>query len=186
VDLRHIVAERGWQVAAEHHEAVATIGAKSDRRPSLAALLRGVEAGAYDAVIVHSINLIGRSLPELVGFLSTLKVANFRLIAHTHGIDTAEPAGAPGLLDVGVLLAGYLRFQRRERVLAGQERARQHGVRIGRPPVPQNRRRKVREALDGGAGIREAARLSGTSPQTVLRVRDEMRGTTAPNNSALR
>lgn len=176
--LRQIVGNHGWQVIAAHHDA-GTGSKAGERRAGLTALLRGVDAGAYDVVAVHSLNLIGRDLANLVAFLATLKKANVRLIALTEGIDTGKDDCGHGLLEVGVLLADYVRFRRREAIIAGQHRARQQGVKFGRPPVPERRRACVRDALSAGMGVREAGRATGISPTSVLRIRDVMGGTGA-------
>lgn len=172
--LRQIATDHGWTVVAALHDAGVISGKVGGRRPGLAALLHGVDAGAYEVVIIHSIHLVGRSLPELVALLAAIKAANVRLVTSVEGIDTCDADGQ-GLLDVAALLDAHVRFGRRERILAGQRRARRDGIRFGRPTVAEHKVRRVKEALNAGMSIREAGRTSGVSPSSVLRVRDDMR-----------
>ena len=78
----------------------------------------------------------------IIGVLAAMKAAKVRLIASAEGVDTADDGGERGLLDVAGLFAGYLRFAKRERIAAGQQRARQAGVRFWPPssaaqPAPE-------------------------------------------------
>lgn len=169
--LRQIAGERAWTVVAIHIDSLA--GKAGGRRPGLPALLRGIEGGAYDAVVIEALKLVGRDLADLVAVLTTIQAAKVRFIARAEAIDTAED-GCHGLLEVGVLFAAYLRFAKRERVVAGQQAARQRGQKFGRPPLPTGQVKRVAGALSAGKGIREAGRLAGVSPTSVLRIRDGM------------
>jgi hypothetical protein len=64
----------------------------------------------------------------------------------------------------------------RDRVLAGQA----SGVRIGRPTLPAAKVEKVRRALVSGLGIRAAAKATGVSTTSIMRIRKSMvEGSTA-------
>jgi DNA invertase Pin-like site-specific DNA recombinase len=102
-----------------------------------------------------------------------MKAANVRLIARLEAIDTAD--SRDGLLDAAARFADHLRFSKRERGLAGQKRARQAGVKFGRPSIPEKQIARVRAVLETGAGVRDAGRLTGVSTTTVFRIRDELR-----------
>jgi hypothetical protein len=68
-------------------------------------------------------NMIGKDLAALVAVLTAMGPAKVRLIARFQGIDTAE--SGDGLLDAAERFADYMRFEKRERIFAGQQRARQ-------------------------------------------------------------
>ena len=137
-------------------------------------LLDGIKTGKYDLVILHSLHLVGRNLSELIEMISAMRAANVRLIAVVENVDTANNGGV-GLMDIANLFAAYQRFGQRERILAGQSRARQDGVRFGRPPIGTRSLDRVKAGLLAGVGIRESGRITGVSPTSVLRVRDRMR-----------
>jgi DNA invertase Pin-like site-specific DNA recombinase len=64
----------------------------------------------------------------------------------------------------------------RSRVLAGLDRVRQQGKKLGRPKVPPNVEKAIREHLSDGHGILKVAALVGCGSGTVQRVKREMVG----------
>jgi DNA invertase Pin-like site-specific DNA recombinase len=76
---------------------------------------------------------LGRSLQDLVNFLSELHALKVDLFLKTQGIDTTTPSGKAmfGMLSV---FADFERSIIQERVRAGLVRARREGKRLGRPP----------------------------------------------------
>jgi DNA invertase Pin-like site-specific DNA recombinase len=64
----------------------------------------------------------------------------------------------------------------RSRVLAGLERVRQQGKRLGRPKVSPKVENAIRRHLRGGNGILKVAALVGCGSGTVQRVKREMAG----------
>jgi DNA invertase Pin-like site-specific DNA recombinase len=173
-DLRQITADRGWSIVAVHRDNAPVGGKSAERRPGLTALLHGIKSGNYDAVLVESLNLIGYDLAALVSVLTAMRVANVRLITRLEAVGTGEGGG--GLLDAEERFADHLRFGKPERILAGQLRARQMGVKFGRPSIPAKKVARVLVLLETGTGVREAGRLAGISPTSVLRIRGERLG----------
>jgi DNA invertase Pin-like site-specific DNA recombinase len=173
-DLRQLAADRGWAVVAIHRDNGAVGARSAERRPGLAALLNGIKNGSYDIVLVETLSLLGCDLAGLLSILGAVKAAgNVRLIARLEGIDTSE--SGDGLLDAAQRFAEHVRFGKRERVLAGQRRAREAGVKFGRPSIPKKQIARVKSVLETGAGIREAGRLTGVSATSVFRIRDGIR-----------
>jgi len=62
----------------------------------------------------------------------------------------------------------------RSRVLAGLERVRQQGKRLGRPKVSPKVENAIRAHLEAGNGILKVAALVGCGSGTVQRVKKEM------------
>jgi hypothetical protein len=62
------------------------------------------------------------------------------------------------------------------RVLAGLERVRQQGKKLGRPKVSPKVENAIRERLKAGNGILKMAALVGVGSGTVQRVKREMTG----------
>jgi Resolvase, N terminal domain len=77
---------------------------------------------------------LGRSLQDLVGFLSELHPLGVDLFLHQQGLDTTTPAGKAMFQMIGVF-AEFERAMIQERVRAGLARARGEGKRLGRPPI---------------------------------------------------
>ena len=105
---------------------------------------------------------IGRSLQDLVGFLSELHALGIDLFLHQQGLDTTTPAGKAMFQMMGVF-AEFERSIIRERVRAGLARARSEDPEI---------EAKIRAALakPGRAGVRKIAAQFGVDPGTVQRI----------------
>jgi DNA invertase Pin-like site-specific DNA recombinase len=134
---------------------------KNVRRPGFESLIRIIEEGKTHAVLVTSLNLVGRSLPELLTILGKAAERGIRVIALDEGIDTGATMPVAAMLGA---LNRHQKFLRREGAIVGQQAAKAAGVRFGRPTISEAKVTKAREALAKGAGIRPAARIAGISP----------------------
>jgi DNA invertase Pin-like site-specific DNA recombinase len=79
-----------------------------------------------------SVDRLGRSLQDLVGFLGELHAKKVDLYLHQQGVDTSTPAGKALFQMMGV----FAEFERAiivERINAGLARAKANGVVLGRP-----------------------------------------------------
>ena len=120
-----------------------------------------------------SVDRLGRSLPDLVGFLSDIQARGCDLYLHQQAIDTSTPSGRMLFQMLGVF-SEFEKMLIASRVVAGVERARAKGVRIGRPPVAPIRLDRVRKALRDGQSIRAVAKATGVSTATVMRTKRSM------------
>ena len=145
---------------------------KKDRRPAETALIEAVRSGGVDKVLLWSIDRIGKSLIDLIGFLETCRMVKVTLYLHEQGIDTTTSNGA-ALLDMAALMAYHLRQTRRDRILRGQA-AVKGIVRFGRPPIPVSKVEKARRELAAGKGVRQVARLAGISAASVSRLKNAL------------
>jgi DNA invertase Pin-like site-specific DNA recombinase len=90
---------------------------------------------------------LGRSLQDLVAFLSEIHAKGVELYLHQQGIDTTTPSGKAMFQMMGVF-AEFERAMIRERVLAGLKRARARGKKLGRPMISPAKERAIRVDLD--------------------------------------
>jgi DNA invertase Pin-like site-specific DNA recombinase len=123
-------------------------------------------------VMAWSVDPLGRSLQDLVGFLSELHALKIDLFLRQQGLDTTTPAGKAMFQMLGVF-AEFERTMIAERVRAGLPRARSEGKRLGRPPIAPALEKRIREALatPGRPGVRVIAKRFGVDPGTVQRIR---------------
>jgi DNA invertase Pin-like site-specific DNA recombinase len=119
-------------------------------------------------VMAWSVDRLGRSLQDLVGFLSELHALKIDLFLRQQGLDTTTPAGKAMFQMMGVF-AEFERAMIQERVRAGLARARSEGKRLGRPPIAPTLEKRIREALatPGRPGIRFIAEQFGVNTSTV-------------------
>jgi DNA invertase Pin-like site-specific DNA recombinase len=123
-------------------------------------------------VLAWSVDRLGRSLQDLVAFLSELHALRIDLFLHQQGLDTTTPAGKALFQMMGVF-AEFERAMIQERVRAGLARARDEGTRLGRPPIPTELEERIRAALDKPGrteGVRKIAARFGVNPKTVQRI----------------
>lgn len=163
LELRRYCEARGWSI--KEYVDAGVSGAK-DRRPALDALLKDAKRRRFDVVAAWRLDRLGRNLRHLVTMLEELQGLGIVFVSLGEGIDCTTPAGKLQLH----ILAALSEFERgriRERVLAGLQRARAQGQRLGRPvrQLPP----EVRQMAMDGRGISEAARLLGVSRATAYR-----------------
>jgi DNA invertase Pin-like site-specific DNA recombinase len=147
-------------------------GAKGrEKRPAFDALCRDATKRQFDVVMAWSVDRLGRSLQDLVGFLSELHAIGIDLFLHQQGLDTTTPAGKAMFQMMGVF-AEFERAMIRERVRAGLARAKSEGKRLGRPTIAADLEERIRAALDepGRPGVRKIAARFGVDPGTVQRI----------------
>jgi DNA invertase Pin-like site-specific DNA recombinase len=180
-ELREIAERMGWQIV-ELYRDEGVSGAKSrEHRPAFDALCKDAARRRFGMVMAWSVDRLGRSLQDLVGFLSELHALGIDLFLHQQGLDTTAPAGKAMFQMIGVF-AEFERSMIRERVNAGLRRAKAAGKTLGRRKLEDEKdteRRAVAEALranlrEGGVGIRKLAAIHGVGVGTVLRIKADM------------
>ena len=175
--LREAVERRGWVVVEEFVDAGISGAKGRSERPGLDRMMKAVTRREIDVVAAWSVDRLGRSLQDLVGFLGELKAAGVDLYLHVQAVDTTTPAGRALFQMLGV----FAEFERSiivERVNAGIARARTQGTKsgkpIGRPPLASERDAAIRASLAAGVGIVKTARLHKTGVSVVQRIRSEI------------
>ena len=137
------------------------------RRPGLDALLKGVSRKEFDLVAAWSVCRLGRSLPDLVGMLSELRSRDIDLYLHLQALDTSTPSGRAlfGMLSV---FSEFERAMIRDRVMAGLERARAAGKRLGRPRTTPLKISRIRRGTGRGTRCaRDSAAAEGEPGQGI-------------------
>jgi len=147
-------AERcGYQVVGEYCDTISGTTGK-DEREALTRLLEDAFARKFDALVVYSIDRIGRSLKHCLDILETLKSHHCDFISIKQTIDTSSPTGQL-IFEILAVLASYERTQILERTALGRERAKARGVRFGRPSkMNSSVAEAVRLLREKGAGIK--------------------------------
>jgi DNA invertase Pin-like site-specific DNA recombinase len=168
-ELQAAADRHGWHVVQVFTDKGVSGAKGRDKRPGFDALCRGIARRDFDLVAAWSVDRLGRSLQDLVAFLSELKAKGVDLFLHQQGLDTSTPAGRAmfGMLSV------FAEFERAiivERVKAGMARAKAQGKHVGRPTVGAKVEAAVRAARAKGKGIRRIARELGVGVGTVQRI----------------
>jgi len=171
-ELREVAERHGWDVVTVFEDAGISGAKGRDKRPGFDALMKAVARREIDMVAAWSVDRLGRSLTDLLAFLTDLHAKGVDLFLHQQGLDTSTPSGRAMFQMLGVF-AEFERAMIHERIMAGLARVRAEGKQLGRPPVEQAKARKVKAALDlraKGMGVRRIAREVGLGVGTVLRL----------------
>ena len=133
-ELREIASRMGCEIVKVYRDHGISGAKGRDRRPAFDKLCRDAARREFDMVMAWSVDRLGRSLQDLVGFLSELHALKIDLFLRQQGLDTTTPAGKAMFQMMGVF-AEFERAMIAERVRAGLARARSEGKRLGRPPI---------------------------------------------------
>jgi DNA invertase Pin-like site-specific DNA recombinase len=177
--LIEAVMHRGWRVVEEFVDNGVSGAKGRDRRPAFDRLCKAVTRRKIDVVAAWSVDRLGRSLQDLVGFLGELNGTGCDLYLERQAVDTTTPAGRALFQMLGVF-AEFERAIIQERINAGIARAREKGTKsgkpIGRARIDAKVEDAIRASLAGGRGILKTARECGVGSSTVQRVKAEMTG----------
>lgn len=141
---------------------------KSADRPELGHCLKALRSG--DTLVVWRLDRLGRSLPDLVGIVSSLEREGVAFESITERIETTSAAGKL-IFHVFAALAEFERNLIRERTRAGLAAARARGRKGGRKPALDDRQvREIRALLsDPEIQLTDVARRYGVSRTTLYR-----------------
>jgi DNA invertase Pin-like site-specific DNA recombinase len=143
-------------------------GAKTDRA-ELAKLIRRLEPG--DVVMVTRLDRLARSTRDLLNIVAAIaeRQADFRSLKDAWA-DTTTPHGRLML----TVLGGLAEFEReliRARTGEGRKRAKDRGVKFGRPTaLTPHQRTEALQRLAEGEAQAELARSYGVSQATISRL----------------
>ncbi len=158
LELRTLCNQLGYTIVQEYTDNGIS-GAKSrDARPALDQLLKDATRRKFDMVMCWSIDRLGRSLQNLVEILNELQALKIDLYFQQQGMDTSTPSGRM-IFSVFGAIGEFERNLIRERVIAGQQRAKANGVKLGRPTkMNDGMRSAVKILREKGMGIKQISR----------------------------
>ena len=171
-----IGSRQGWIVTDQFADEGISGAKGREKRPEFDRLLREVVRGKIDVVAAWSVDRLGRSLQDLVGFLGELNAVGCDLYLEKQAVDTTTPAGRALFQMLGVF-AEFERAIIQERIHAGLARAREKGTKsgkpIGRAKIEPTKEAAIRKALASGKGIFKTARECSTGTSVVQRIKAE-------------
>jgi DNA invertase Pin-like site-specific DNA recombinase len=170
-ELREVASRMGREVIRVYKDHGVSGARGRDKRPAFNAMCRDASQRRFDVIMAWSVDRLGRSLQDLVTFLSEIHALRIDLYLHQQGIDTTTPAGKAMFQMMGVF-AEFERAMIQERVRAGLARARSEGKRLGRPRIAPELEERIKKALatPGRPGVRKIAKQFGVDPGTVQRI----------------
>lgn len=130
--LRAAAARNGWKIVREIKDEGVSGAKGRTERPGWDELHHVVQRKEADIVLVWSMDRLGRSISELVGFMKELTAVGVDLYCEQQSLNTQTPSGRM-CFAIFAAMGEYERELIRERVLAGLETARRNGRKLGRP-----------------------------------------------------
>ena len=100
-------ASQGWKLLPQHYDDPAYSGGNLDR-PALKRLLREIEAGRIDVVVVYKIDRLTRSLADFAKLVEAFDARSISFVAVTQQFNTTTSMGR---LTLNVLLS-FAQFER--------------------------------------------------------------------------
>ena len=168
--LREIAVSKGWYVVAEFVDHGISGAKGREQRPQFDALHRAAVRSEFDIIMAWSVDRLGRSLTDLVAFMSELEGNGVDLFLHQQDVNTSTPAGRAMYQMMGVF-AEFERSIIQERVTAGLDRARAEGKTLGRPKIgDEQTEARVLALRAEGYSYRDTAKQAGVSVGKVQRV----------------
>ena len=173
-ELREVAVRMGCSIVKVYSD-LGVSGAKGrDKRPQFDQMCKDAARRQFELVMAWSVDRLGRSVQDLVSFLSDIHALKIDLYLHQQGIDTTTPAGKAMFQMMGVF-AEFERAMIQERVRAGLARARAQGAKLGRPKIDIATESAIQTALKRGvSGIRKIALQFQVGTGTVQRIKPEM------------
>jgi DNA invertase Pin-like site-specific DNA recombinase len=165
-ELRQVASQRGWQVI---HEFIDDgISGTSEERPGLDSLMSAVRAAQVDVVMVWRFDRFARSTRHLLEALDEFRRCQVDFVSLREQVDSSTAIGK-ALYTLIACVAELEHALIQERVQAGVARARERGVKFGRPRRGLDLR-AAHALIDQGHSVREVADMLGL-PRTTLRRR---------------
>jgi DNA invertase Pin-like site-specific DNA recombinase len=183
-DLRSVADRMGLEIVSEISEKISGTAATEDRE-GIQQLLDLARRRKISKVLVQEVSRLGRSTLEVLQIVEELTNLGVSIYVENIGIETLTKGKANPIAQVLLtILAEFARMEKevlRERILSGLDEARRKGVKIGRPEGVLKQAKdyikgypKVVKYLNQGHSLRNTAKLTDVSVNTVRRVKAAM------------
>lgn len=136
-------SQEGYSLEAQHDQLIAYandnkmqifkiysdpgISAKNLKRPGIQELIRDLESGMFEAVIVHKLDRLTRNISDLYGLVELVNKKNVKLISLSEQIDTSNPMGRMFVYLLGIF-AQMFRENLGEEVTKGMRKRAEKGL----------------------------------------------------------
>jgi len=91
--LREVAGRMGCEIVRVYKDHGISGAKGRGGRPEFDRLIRNAAQRKFDMVMAWSVDRLGRSLQDLVSFLSELHALHVDLFLHQQGLDTTTPGG---------------------------------------------------------------------------------------------
>ena len=165
------IAERSGYNIIQIYEDKGISGSKGrEDRPSLNQMMKDATHRKFDMVMCWSIDRLGRSISHLIEIMNELNGLKIDMFFSQQSIDTTQSSGRM-LFSIMGAIGEFEKSLIKERVLAGLDRARKNGTKLGRPSnMTDGLKSAILILKDKGLGVRETCRKLGIGCATYYKV----------------
>src|SRR5277367_1255399 len=150
--LAKVAEHRGWLIV-QTYEDQGISGAKGrDQRPAFDTMLKDAVRRRFDVLMVWSIDRLGRSVLHVASAMAELDAAGVALYSDQQAIDSTSPF-CKAMIQMACVFGELEREMIRARVIAGLNRVREQGGKLGRPTIARKVEDAIRKQLGAGHGI---------------------------------
>ena len=172
--LREVAEKKGLEVVQEISDEGISGAKGRDEREGFNELIKGSIQKEWDIILVWDVSRLGRSLQHLVSFLDDIHSAKCDLYIHQSGLDTSTASGKMMFQMIGVF-SEFERSMIRERVIAGQQRAKAEGKHIGRKTnMNEGTLNAVKHLRENNVPIKRIAKNLKIGVGTVYKILDKV------------
>ena len=170
IELRDHCSKMGWEVIKEYKDEGLSGTLSREKRPSFNEMIKDGYRRKFELVVCWDISRIGRSMKELIMFLSDMKDRDIGICSVRQGFDTSTSMGEVMFQFVGIL-SSWEHEMIRGRTLAGLDRAKKEGKTLGRKTViDDDKVSHIRKLRSVGRSLRDIASEVGVSKGTISNV----------------
>jgi DNA invertase Pin-like site-specific DNA recombinase len=167
IEVRDHCSKMGWEIVKEYIDEGLSGTLSRDKRPAFNEMIKDGYRKKFDSVVCLDISRLGRSMKNLIMFLSDMKDRDIGICSVRQGFDTSTSMGSIMYQFVGIL-SEWEALMISERTLAGLERARREGKTLGHRKVTNDRiTAQIIELRSAKKSLREIASEVGVSIATV-------------------
>jgi len=168
--LREVADRSAYEIVKIYSDDGISGSKGREDRPALNQMMKDAVKRQFEMVMCWSIDRLGRSITNLIEIMNELNELKIDMFFSQQSIDTQTSSGRM-IFGIFSSLASFEREMIRERVMAGLDRARKNGVKLGRPStVNDGVRNAVLILKDKGVGVRETCRKLGIGCATYYSV----------------
>ncbi len=152
--LREYVKKQGWTIYKVYSE---TISGKESNRPEFKNMFQEASKRKFDGILVWALDRFTREGTERVWhYISLLNSYNVKFISYTESYFNTENEMVRDILfSIMGSLAKQERIRISERTKAGMQRAREKGIKVGKPKLSIKTEQEIIKLREQGKSYRE-------------------------------